>query len=414
MDRMILHADINNFFASVEIFYNPSLADIPMAVGDSEEDRHGIILAKNYPAKAFGIKTAESIWEARKKCPNLIIVPPHFEWYEEFMFKSRALMATYSDHVEPFGMDEAWLDISPYAPSVSAGEEIANELRKRFREEIGLTVSIGVSFNKTFAKLGSDMKKPDATTVITPENFRTKVWKLPVEEMLFVGKSTQEKLNRRGVMTIGELANTDIRLVHSWLGASGDMLHRHANGLDFDPVAALGSESAIKSLGNSHTPPRDLYNERDALSLLQALSETVAERLRRHRLLAETVVLSIRDSNLITFERQTKLARPSCISIELRNAAFKLLRENYDWNRPIRSLGIRTSTLSPINAPMQLSLFSDEMARDKRLTIETTIDAIRKKHGKGVLSLATASYVNSLGKLPDNETNPLAVFKMHL
>lgn len=414
MDRTILHADINNFFASVEIFDNPALADVPMAVGGCEEDRHGIILAKNYPAKSFGIKTAEPIWEARKKCPNLIIVPPRFERYEEFMLKSRSLIATYSDHVEPFGMDEAWLDISPYASSVSAGEEIADELRKRFRKEIGLTISVGVSFNKTFAKLGSDIKKPDATTVITHENFRTKVWKLPVEAMLFVGRSTQEKLNRRGVMTIGELANTDIRLVHSWLGTNGDMLHCHANGLDFDPVAKLGSEAAIKSLGNSSTPPRNIYNERDALSLLQVLSETVAERLRRHGLLAETVVLSIRDSDLITFERQTKLTRPSCISIELRNAAFMLLRENYDWNKPIRSLGIRTSTLSPANAPMQLSFFSDERARDKRLAIELTIDSIRKKYGRGVLSLAAASYANNLGKLHDSETDPLAVFKMHL
>lgn len=414
MDRTILHIDMNNFYASVEIHDNPSLAGLPVAVGGSEEARHGIILAKNYAAKAFGVMTAEPIWEARRKCPNLVIVPPHFERYEEFMLKSRALLATYSDRVEPFGMDEAWIDISTYAPSAEAGREIADEIRDRYRSELGLTASVGVSFNKTFAKLGSDMKKPDATTVITPENFRTRVWCLPVEDLLFVGRRTQEKLNKRGIMTIGQLANADERLVHSWLGLSGDMLRCHANGLDFDPVMPLGSEAAIKSIGNSSTPPRDMHDERDALSLLQALSETVAERLRRHELLASTVVLSIRDTNLVTFERQMQLTRPSCIALELRDAALKLLRDNYAWERPIRSLGIRGTALVSANVPMQLSFFSDEEERDKRLTVERTVDAIRTKHGKAALSLATAAYIRELGTLPENDKNPTAVFKMHM
>lgn len=414
MDRTILHVDMNNFFASVEIRDNPSLGGYPVAVGGDEEARHGIILAKNYRAKACGVKTAEPIWEAKRKCPQLVIVKPHYEKYEEAMLESREILKTYSDRVEPFGMDEAWIDISPYAPSAKAGEEIAGEIREKYRKQLGLTASVGVSFNKTFAKLGSDMKKPDATTVITQENFREKVWILPVEELLFVGARTKEKLNKRGIMTIGELANADKKLVHSWLGIGGDMLRAHANGLDFDPVMPTGSENAIKSIGNSSTPPRDMHSERDVLSLLQALSELVAERLRRHGLMCSTVVLSVRDNALSCFERQMRLPQPSCISIELRDAAMKLLRDNYDWKRPIRSLGIRGCALTSALEPMQLSFFTDNADRDKRLTIERTVDTIRKKHGKSAMSLGTAAYIKELGKLPENEGHPMSVFNMHV
>lgn len=382
MGRSILHVDINNFYASVEIRDDPSLAPFPVAVCGDAEARHGIILAKNYKAKAFGVKTAEAIWQAKQKCPNLVLVPCHFEKYEKVTAESRKLLLTYSDRVEPFGMDEAWLDISPYAPTAEAAEEIANEIREKYKKQLGLTASVGVSFNKTFAKLGSDMKKPDATTVITPGNFKTKVWRLPVEDLLFVGRMTQEKLNLRGIRTIGDLAHVDENLVRAWLGKWGTALKMTANGLDPGPVVPMGSEAAVKSIGNSFTSPCDLYNEKEALALLTALSEQVATRLRGSGLLGTVVVLGVRDNALISFERQMKLPRPSCIALELRNAAHRLLSENYSFVRPIRSLGVRATGLISENSPQQLDFFTDHEQREKRLAAERAIDGVREKYGK--------------------------------
>ena len=366
MGRSILHVDINNFYASMEIRDDPSLAPFPVAVCGDAEARHGIILAKNYKAKAFGVQTAEAIWQAKQKCPNLVLVPCHFEKYEKVTGESRRLLLTYSDRVEPFGMDEAWLDISPYAPTAEAAEEIANEIREKYKKQLGLTASVGVSFNKTFAKLGSDMKKPDATTVITPGNFRNKVWRLPVEDLLFVGRHTQEKLNLRGIRTIGDLAHVDENLVRAWLGKWGTALRLTANGIDPGPVVPMGSEAAVKSIGNSFTSPCDLYTEKEALALLTALSEQVASRLRGSGLLGTVVVLGVRDNALISFERQMKLPRPSCIALELRNAAHRLLSDNYSFLRPIRSLGVRATGLIPENSPQQLDFFTDYAAKEKQ------------------------------------------------
>ena len=382
MGRSILHVDINNFYASVEIRDDPSLAPFPVAVCGDAEARHGIILAKNYKAKAFGVKTAEAIWQAKQKCPNLVLVPCHFEKYEKVTGESRRLLLTYSDRVEPFGMDEAWLDISPYAPTADAAEEIANEIREKYKKQLGLTASVGVSFNKTFAKLGSDMKKPDATTVITPGNFKNKVWRLPVEDLLFVGRMTQEKLNLRGIRTIGDLAHVDENLVRAWLGKWGTALKMTANGLDPGPVVPMGSEAAVKSIGNSFTSPCDLYNEKEALALLTALSESVATRLRASGLMGTVVVLGVRDNALITFERQMKLPRPTCIALELRNVAHRLLSENYSFLRPIRSLGVRATGLIAENSPQQLDFFTDHEQREKRLAAERAIDCVREKYGK--------------------------------
>ncbi|MBR5947647.1 MAG: DNA polymerase IV [Clostridia bacterium] len=382
MKRSILHVDINNFYASVEIRDDPSLAPYPVAVCGDREARHGIILAKNYIAKGFGVKTAEPISEALMKCPGLVLVPCHFEKYEQVTLESRVLLSKYSDRIESFGMDEAWIDISPYAPTAEAAAEIANEIRSEYKKRFRLTASIGVSFNKSFAKLGSDMKKPDATTVITPENFRREVWSLPVEYLLFVGSKTKGKLNARGITTIGELANTDEALVRCWLGKNGVDLARCANGLDRSPVARIGSAPPMKSIGNSFTPPRDVKNLDEALALLQSLAESVAYRMRKYGVLGTTVVLSVRDASLVTFERQARLEFASCISNELRDAAFALLKENYGWAKPIRSLGIRCTGLISDMLPYQGSLFEDGEKRKKRLAVEKTVDAIRRRYGK--------------------------------
>lgn len=382
MKRSILHVDINNFYASVEIRDDPSLAPYPVAVCGDKEARHGIILAKNYIAKSFGVQTAEPIGEALLKCPSLVLVPCHFEKYEHVTLESRALLGTYSDRMEPFGMDEAWIDISPYAPTAGDAAEIADEIRQRYKKSFGLTASVGVSFNKCFAKLGSDMKKPDATSVITPENFRSNVWPLPVEELLFVGPKTKAKLNARGVKTIGELANADEALVRCWLGKNGVELRRCANGLDHSEVAKIGSAPPMKSIGNSFTPPKDVKSLDEALALLQSLAESVAYRMRKYGVLGSTVVLSVRDTTLMSFERQARLEFSSCISTELRDAAFALLKLSYNWARPIRSLGIRCTGLIPDMAPYQSCLFEDAAKRSKRLAVEKTVDAIRRRYGK--------------------------------
>lgn len=382
MKRSILHVDINNFYASVEIRDEPSLAPHPVAVCGDREARHGIILAKNYIAKSYGVKTAEPIGEALIKCPTLVLVPCHFEKYEQVTFESRALLGTYSDRMEPFGMDEAWLDISPYAPTAEAAKEIADEIREEYKKRFRLTASVGVSFNKCFAKLGSDIKKPDATTVITQGNFKSLVWPLPVEDLLFVGPKTTAKLNAKGVKTIGELAGTDEALVRSWLGKNGVDLMRCANGLDHTEVAKKGSAPPMKSIGNSFTPPKDVKNLDEALALLQSLGESVAYRMRKYGVLGTTVVLSVRDTALVTFERQAKLEFASYISNELRDAAFALLKESYNWAKPIRSLGLRCTGLIPDMAPYQTCLFENAAKRKKRLAVERAVDMIRLRYGK--------------------------------
>ncbi len=401
MIRTILHVDFNNFYASVECLDRPELAGLPVAVGGDAEQRHGIILAKNNIAKSFGVKTAEVIWQAKQKCPSLVVLPPHFDKYMEYSRRGREILARYADRIEPFGADEAWIDISPYARTEEAGREIADEIRASYKSELGLTCSVGVSFNKVFAKLGSDLKKPDATTVITEENFRSLVWGLPVEELLFVGPATKSKLNLRGVKTIGQLAHADAALLRAWLGINGEKLRAYANGLDCSQVRLCGQSTPIKSVGNSTTLPRDVTNEAEALGVLQAMAESVARRLRDHRLLATRVVLFLRDSGLYSFERQTALDRPTSLAISLRQRTAELLRANWDWSRGIRSLGVRAIGLLPEKDYVQLSFFEDDEAQQKRERVERTVDMVRAKYDKAVISLGTAAFAGELGRLPD-------------
>ena len=262
--RTILHVDLNSFYASVECLYHPELRNLPVAVTGDVEARHGIILAKNQLAKQFNVKTGEAIWQAKQKCPKLICLPADYRKYLRFSRLAKTICADYTDRIESFGIDENWLDIGGSAQLFGTGPEIADTIRRRFREELGITASVGVSYNKIFAKLGSDMKKPDATTVITADNFREKVWPLPVEDLLYVGRATQRKLNSRMIKTIGDLANADLRTLKILLGVWGEVLHQYANGMDNSPVRLSGEESIVKSIGNSTTTLRDLVNEDDA------------------------------------------------------------------------------------------------------------------------------------------------------
>ena len=357
MERTILHVDMNSCYASIECLHNPGIRHLPVAVGGDVEARHGIILAKNEHAKKFGVKTGEALWQAKEKCPKLVIIQPHYDLYIRFSRLARQIYADYSDQIEPFGLDEAWVDVTGSTHLYGDGETIAQTIRERVKFELGITVSVGASWNKVYAKLGSDYKKPDAVTVFTRDNYRDLVWALPVDDLLYVGRATGRKLHERSVHTIGELANTDPRWLRSWFGKWGDVLYTFANGEDPSPVAQAGDEAIIKSIGNSTTTPRDLMNEQDAAIIFYMLAESVAERLRDHGFLARTVQISLRDNGLYTFERQCKLAQPTCLSGELHTAAMKLLRANYNWIKPLRSIGIRGTDLVPATSPTQLTLF---------------------------------------------------------
>ena len=398
-DRVILHADMNNCFASIEVLHNPNLRGKPVAVGGSVEDRHGIILAKNYEAKAYGVKTAEAIWQARRKCPSLIIVPPDMEKYLRFSKLFKRILLDYSEQVEPFGIDESWVDVTGSTNLFGSGEQIANTIRERVKFELGITVSVGVSFNKIFAKLGSDIKKPDATTVITRENFREVVWPLPASELLGVGRATQAKLHNYRIYTIGDLAKADTRMLQRRLGKWGIMLHSYANGLDNSTVKPAGYENVIKSVGNSTTCPRDLDCEQDARIVFQNLAESVSERMRCLGVMANTVQISLRTNDLEWCERQMGLPYPSMVSSELTNAAMKLLRSSYLWNKPLRSIGIRGTNLVSMNNNRQLSMFGNEAERERSERMEYAIDDIRRRFGHHSINRALLIADKKLGRL---------------
>jgi len=396
MERTILHADINNCYASIEILYKPKLRGKPVAVGGSVEERHGIILAKNYEAKAYGIKVGQALWQARALCPDLIILPPDYEKYLRFSRLFREILADYSPQVEPFGLDECWVDVTGVSKS---GREIADEIRARSKRELGVTVSVGVSFNKIFAKLGSDMKKPDGTTVITRDNFRQTVYHLPASDLLGVGRATDAKLQKRGIRTIGGIADAGAETLSSWFGKWGLYLYTYAAGLDSSPVQVTGEESVIKSVGNSTTCPRDLTCDEDAHIVLQNLSESVAERMREAGLMAKTVTLSCRTNDLEWFERQIPLEKPTILSTELCGAAMALLRRNIRWEKPLRSIGVRGSNLVPAATPVQLSMFENEERRQKFERIEVTLDDIRRRFGHNSINRAFLMLDPLLGKL---------------
>ena len=395
--RTVLHSDLNNFYASVECAYNPKLRGVPLAVCGDPQARHGIVLAKNEIAKKAGVKTAEAIWQAKQKCPELQVVPPNFKRYMHFAHLMRQIYAEYTDFIEPFGLDEAWLDVTGHKKS---GEEIANELRRRAKEELGLTLSVGVSFNKVFAKLGSDMKKPDATTVISTENFREKVWPLPVEELLYVGPATKRKLHSRNIQTIGDLARCDVNALRFAFGKNGEMIWNFARGQDHSPVLAQGEAAMIKSVGNSTTTPRDLKNDQDVHLVLLVLSESVAERLRAQRMRGNVITLYVRDCELQTISCQRKISRTTALANEIAAHAQALFRERYRWENPIRSLGVSVSGLEFVDGNQQICMFPD-MNRERRYDLEEAVEDIRRRFGHYAISRASL-----LGDTSINAINP--------
>lgn len=387
MERTILHCDCNGFYASVECVHNPRLKEVPMAVCGNPENRRGIILAKNELAKRRGVLTAETVWQAKKKCPDLVLIPPHREEYLRYSRRVNAIYAQFTDQVEPFGIDESWLDVTGSLGLFGSGKEIADQLRRRVREELGLTISVGVSYNKIYAKLGSDYRKPDATTVIDSANYREIVFPLPVTDLLFVGQSAAALLLGMRIRTIGDLAAADRSLLVARMGKIGGMLHDYAAGLDDSPVRRTSEVREIKSVGNGLTFSRNLEGWEDIRLGLTILADEVATRLRRQGLLSRTVQLTIKDPALKTITRQRPLPRPTNLARELVDACLSMMQACWNEHSPVRMLTITAQQLTEEEGGEQLSFFEPEAAiqHEKRARLEQTVDAIRDKFGRGAI-----------------------------
>ena len=391
-ERIVLHSDLNNCYASIECMLHPELKGKYIAVCGNTAERHGIVLAKNQLAKKCGIKTGDVIWEAKQKCPQLTIVPPHMDEYLKFSKIVREVYLRYSPEVEAFGIDESWIELTgSHLLQHQTPLEIANEIRETVKSEVGLTVSIGVSFNKIFAKLGSDMKKPDAVTVIAPESFRDQVWPLPVSDILYVGRATTEKLRRYGITTIGDLARSDMDFITRLLGKNGVSIWRYANGLDTSRVMPCDFTPLVKSIGHGITCTSDLLNHEEVYRVLLELSQEVGLKLRKQNLAATGVKIAVRDNTLAYREYQCRLNFPTQSYTEISRAGYDLFRKRHSWNADIRSLTISAINLVPGDTPIQLNLWSDFERHKKRLKLEETVDDIRRRFGLQSINFAALS-----------------------
>ena len=427
MDRVILHCDANKYYASVEILDNPALRPYPVAVCGSQEDRHGIVLTANAIAKGFGIQTGMANWQAKQVCPNLIILHPRYERYLHFSRLMRNIYLEYSDRVEAFGLDENWVDLSNPGVTIEDGERIANTIRNRVREELGLTISVGVSFNKIFAKLGSDLKKPDATTVIRRDDFKEKVWPLPVSELLYVGRQTTKKYADINIRTIGDLARFDSECLRRKFGKTADMLQSYARGVDMTPVMPVSESMAIKSIGNSTTAPSDIENRDDALCIVTILAECVAMRLREHGFRSRNISIAVR--NVIKYtdgnnRTTTSLDWHSCqhmlgastnLAVDIIREAMKLFDERYARMYPFRGLGISCGTLVPESVPVQMDLFGSAEKQARMEQLERNVDMLRNRFGNSIVQKGIVLIDRKAATLDpkaDHTIHPVAMYGM--
>ena len=396
-DRIILHCDLNCFYASVELLSHPDLRDVPTAVCGDPASRHGIILAKNEPAKRFGVRTAETIWQAKKKCPDLVLLPPHHDLYRQYSKKINAVYEQYTDLVEPFGIDESWLDITGTAHLFGGDPKaIADGIRDRVRRECGLTLSVGVSFNKVFAKLGSDYKKPDATTVIPPDRWRDMVWPLPVESLLFVGRAAQKTLNQFGIRTIGQLAACKPEMLETLMGKLGLQLHQYANGLEHEPVRSRYDREPVKSVGNGTTFRENLTTRDQVSTGISLLADSVAMRLRAAGLYAGGVQVTLRTPDFKNRSRQKQLPAPTHLMRDLTAASMELVESIWKPPAPIRMLTVTAISLVPEDqAFQQVDLFSSAPRSERQEKIEAAMDAIRGKYGMGAIQFGAAGNMDA-------------------
>ena len=388
MDRIILHVDANSFYASVELLDHPELREKPVAVCGDPAVRHGIILAKNEPAKACGVKTAEAIWLAEQKCPNLVLLGAHFSRYHDMSQRLRTLYSSYSDRVEPFGLDECWIDLTHDRLTFADGIAIGDEIRCRVREELGITVSVGVSYTKVFAKLGSDMKKPDGLTALPPTSIRSRVWPLPVSQLLFVGPNTARRLRELNIYTIGDLALAEEALLLRHLGKIGPALQASARGMDSTPVMREDMSGPVKSVGNSTTTAKDMQTEEDVRCVLSALCAQVASRLREQGVKTSSLSLSVRTPQLVTSSAQMHLPCPTTLTDDLFTHAMELFRQRFAALLPLRSIGISCGALTARDAPVQLDLLGESARQLRREAFEDLADDLRRRFGPKALTRA--------------------------
>ena len=400
-DRIILHCDLNCFFASVELLDKPALQNVPVAVCGDPASRHGIILAKNEPAKRMGVQTAETVWQAKQKCPHLILLPPHHSLYADYSRRVNTIYGQYTDLVEPFGIDESWLDVTGSLHLFGGdARQLADDIRARLRQELRLTISVGVSFNKVFAKLGSDYKKPDATTVISRENWRDMVWPLPVGDLLFVGRAARRTLSQFGVETIGQLAACKPELLEQLMGKAGLQLYRYANGLDDAPVRPQHEQEPVKSVGNSTTFPENLTRWEQVRGGLQMLCDSVAARLRQQGLYCGGVAVGVRDAQFRTVSRQMRLSGPTHLMRDIYDAALELTGRIWKAPNPVRLLSVTALYITDsADSYRQLDLLAgDAAARDRRQEqLESAMDAIRGKYGRDAISFGHRGKVRKVG-----------------
>ncbi len=390
-ERVILHCDLNNFFASVECVRRPELRRVPIVVCGSVEERHGIALAKNEAAKAAGVKTGDTVSSVLQKCPHAVITPPRYGEYERYSRAVTAIYARFTDQIEPFGCDESWLDVSASTRLFGDGRQIADQIRETVKAETGLTISVGVSFNKIFAKLGSDLKKPDAVTCISPESFRTLVWPLPVWEMLGVGSAAMRTLDKRCIHTIGQLANTPLASLRLWMGKSGETLWHYANGTDTSPVVPAQRAAPIQSISHGMTPRRDIRTDAEMTAFIREMAQEVGTRLRAYGMTAAGVRLSVRNTMLQTSDYQASLPRRTSCTETIACEAIRLFRENYRWALPVRSVSVGTFKLSRADAPLQMSLFGEPPSQLRAERIDGVMDSVRARYGTH--SITSASYL---------------------
>lgn len=404
-ERVILHCDLNSFFASVELLDKPTLRDVPVAVCGDPKSRHGIILAKNEPAKKMGVKTAETLWQARKKCPALVLLPPHHRLYEEYSRRVNEIYDRFTDLVEPFGIDESWLDVTGSLHLFGGdGKALADRIRATIREETGLTVSVGVSFNKVFAKLGSDMKKPDATTVIPAEGWQSMVWPLPLGDMLFAGRTATETLRKYGVETVGQLAACDPALPEQLLGKMGLQLWQYANGMDKSPVKPRHAAEPVKSVGNGTTFPQNLVRWEQLRAGLLPLCDSVATRLRQQGLYAGGVSLSIKDASFKTVSRQIRLDAPTHLMRDIHRTAMQLAGQLWKPPTPVRAMTVTALYVTEDgDAFRQLDLLGGaaQERSQRQEKLEGTMDAIRRKYGRGAIAFGDGQETEE--ELPEHE-----------
>lgn len=382
MERVILHCDLNSFFASVEQLINPEYRGKAMAVCGDSAERHGIVLAKTEEAKKFGVRTTEPIWSAQSKCRDLIITTPHYEQYAEYSAIVRKIYEDYSDLVESFGCDEAWIDVTGSRRLFGDGYEIAETIRERVKREVGLTISVGVSFSKPFAKLGSDMKKPDAVTIISKENFKEKIWGMNADEMIGVGKKSYALLNKYGIITLGDLANANPRFLKKIMGVGGEALWRFANGTDETPVGNIYNKTDAKSIGRGVTGSTDITGEEDAWKVLCELSREVSHSLYKEGYFAGGVTVSIRHTDFTNKSFQSTFSSPTRSFYEISHKAMELLQQNFNWQIALRSMSVTAINLSRDAMGIQAEFDWNFYHKEKTIKLEDAVEEICRKYGK--------------------------------